>query len=250
MTKIFTALYAGLAYLVGMANIAYIVAFLADFGTEYGLPKTVASGAFDGHAGKAIIIDALLVAGFGLHHSITARTAFKAWWTRIIPAHLERATYLYMTAGMTVILVALWQPIPVTLWQVDAPWAAAMIVTAYLAAWTMMFLATFHFGHFGFFGLAQAWQRIRGRPPAGAPFTARYLYALVRHPISLGWMLTPWLTPHLTVGHAVFGLSAMAYILIATHFEEADLISEFGDRYRRYRQDVPAFLPRPGRRRG
>ena len=135
-------------------------------------------------------------------------------------------------------------------WQVEASWAATALLAAYLSAWIMMFLATFHFGHFGFFGLAQVWQRIRETPAAGSPFTARYLYAIVRHPISVGWMVTPWLTPHLTVGHAVFGLSAMAYILVATHFEEADLIAEFGDRYRRYKRDVPAFIPWFGRRSG
>lgn len=250
MKKTFTLLYAGTAYLVGLANIAYIVAFLADFGTAWGIPKTIASGGFDRNLWQAVLVDAALVAAFGLHHSVTARTAFKTWWTRLVPAHLERATYLYMTAGMSVILVAFWQPIPVTIWQVETGWAVAAIIAAYLSAWTMMFLATFHFGHFGFFGLAQAWRRIREIPPAGAPFTARCLYALVRHPISLGWMITPWLTPHLTIGHAVFGLSALAYILAATHFEEADLIAEFGDRYRRYRRDVPAFLPVRRRHRG
>lgn len=249
MKKTFTLLYAGIAYVLGLANIAYIVAFLADFGTAWGLPKTIASGDLEASLWQAVLIDALLVAAFGLHHSVTARTAFKAWWTRFVPAHLERATYLYMTAGMTMILVGFWQPIPITIWQVETGWAVAAIIAAYLSVWAMMFLATFHFGHFSFFGLAQAWRRIRETPPPGASFTARYLYALVRHPISLGWMLTPWLTPHLTVGHAVFGLSAMAYILVATHFEEADLIGEFGDRYRRYRREVPAFLPTAGRRR-
>ena len=57
-------------------------------------------------------------------------------------------------------------------------------------------------------------------------------------------MLVPWLTPHFTVGQLVFALSVMVYVLIATVFEEADLVAEFGDRYRRYRKEAPAFIPR------
>jgi methanethiol S-methyltransferase len=240
MKKSLILIYAGIAYVLAMANIAYIVAFLADFG----VPWTVNSGGYGGEPWTAAVINALLVLGFGLHHSVTARPAFKRWWTRIIPPYLERATYLYMTAAMTAVLVGFWQPVPITIWHVQPFWAVAAIVSLYLGVWLMMFSATFHFGHFGFFGLAQAWRRVREREVTGTTFTARYLYAVVRHPISLGWMVAPWITPHMTVGQLVFALSATAYVLIATWFEEADLVAEFGDRYRRYRAEVPAFIPR------
>lgn len=240
MKKGFTLIYAGTAYLLALLNIAYIVAFLADFG----VPKTVNSGAFDGDVLTAITIDVLLVFGFGLHHSITARRWFKRWWTSIVPPHLERATYLYMTAAATAVLVLAWQPIPTTIWHVEQTWIAALIVALYLGVWLMMFSATFHFGHFGFFGLAQAWNRVKQRNESAPEFTSKLLYAAIRHPISLGWMVTPWLTPHMTLGQMLFALTTTGYIIVATYFEEADLIAEFGDRYRRYRQEVPAFFPR------
>jgi methanethiol S-methyltransferase len=232
--------YAGLAYLLAMANIGYIVAFLADFG----VPKTVNSGTYDGDLWRAVAINTALVLGFGLHHSVTARTAFKRWWTRFVPDHLERATYLYMTGVATAVLVVFWQPIPVTLWRIEALPAVVAVTALYLAIWGMMFAVTFHFGHLGFFGLAQAWARVRARPAPEAPFAARWLYGIVRHPISLGWMLAPWVTPHLTVGQLVFAICATAYVLAATGFEESDLIEALGDRYRAYRAEVPAFLPR------
>jgi protein-S-isoprenylcysteine O-methyltransferase Ste14 len=230
--------YAGLAYLVAMISLAYIVGFLADFG----VPKGINDGT-NSPVWLALIIDAGLVAVFGLQHSTTARRRFKAWWTGYVPPSIERATYLYMTAGMTIILVTLWRPIPVTIWRIDQPVLAGIIVTFYLAVWLLMYASTFLFGHLNFFGVQQALDRFRQRPAGTTTFTARYLYALVRHPISLGWMLTPWLTPHMTVGQLTFAVSIMVYVLIATRFEEADLIEELGERYLEYRKQVPAYIP-------
>jgi protein-S-isoprenylcysteine O-methyltransferase Ste14 len=56
-------------------------------------------------------------------------------------------------------------------------------------------------------------------------------------------MLTPWLAPHMTVGQLTYAVSIMVYVLIATRFEESDLIDELGERYLEYRKQVPAFIP-------
>ncbi|MEO9601458.1 hypothetical protein [Parasphingorhabdus sp.] len=238
ITRIPMLLYAMIAYCVAMLSIIYIMGFLANFG----VPKGISDGATI-ELWLAIAIDAVLVGLFGLHHSITARASFKRWWVKILPPPIERATYLYMTAFMTAGLVYFWQPIPITIWRASSTGASTAIVAAYLSVWAMMVAATFHFGHFGFFGLAQAWNNFRQSPPKSSAMTARYLYAIVRHPISLGWMVTPLLTPHLTVGHIVFALSTIVYILLATPFEEADLIEDIGEPYRDYRNRVPAFIP-------
>lgn len=241
MKRLFFLAYGFCGYLIGLASVAYMTGFLADFA----VPKSISDGETTA-LWQAALTDAGLVALFGFHHSLFARSWFKRWWTRFIPTPIERATYLYTTAIMTVVLVTFWQPLPVTLLRFEATWSIALMIALYLAAWSMMLSATFHFGHFGFFGLAQAWAAFRKSPPAAnTHLTTRWLYALVRHPISLGWMITPWLTPHLTLGHVVFALSALLYILVATPFEEADLIEEMGDDYRAYRKRVPAFLPVP-----
>lgn len=113
-----------------------------------------------------------------------------------------------MTAGLTVLLVWLWQPIPATVWQMSNPVGVGFVWAAYLGVWGLMFSATFPIGHFRFFGLAQAWERVRGTPAPQASFTLRWLYGIMRHPISLGWMLVQWLTPHMTLGIRLNYLSA------------------------------------------
>lgn len=247
LRKTLTLLYAVGGYVTGLGSIALIVTFLADLP----LPWAIHAGE-PGALWPSVAINLALLCRFGLHHSVTARRWFKRRWTRVVPPELERATYLYMTAGLTVLLVGLWQPIPATVWHVEDPVGAGLLWAAYLGVWGLMFSATFPIGHFRFFGLAQAWERVRGAQQGEAGFTARWLYSILRHPISLGWMLAPWLTPHMTIGQVVFALGTAVYVLVATGFEEADLMAELGETYRRYRGEVPAFLPRvlrrPGRR--
>jgi protein-S-isoprenylcysteine O-methyltransferase Ste14 len=240
--KIFAfLLYALGGYVIGQMSLMYLMGFFVDVG----VPKSISAAGTDkaGDLHMAIAINIGLVFAFGLHHSLTARASFKRWWTQFVPAPIERATYLYMTAAMTFALVYFWQPISVTLWKFESPESITTIYVMYGFLWLMMLLATFQFGHFGFFGLAQAWENFRNSVPQKPNLAIGLIYALVRHPISLGWMLLPWLTPHLTLGHVVFSGAAIIYIIIATPFEEADLQEELGEGYLHYKERTPAYIP-------
>jgi methanethiol S-methyltransferase len=231
-------IYALIAYAVALFNLVYVMGFIADLLVPKGI-----NGGVAGDLWTTIVLDVGLLWLFGLHHSITARTWFKKYWTQVIPPPIERATYLYMTAIMTGLLILLWRPVPITVWQVENEILIGCIYAIYLLVWGVMLCATFQFGHFGFFGLQQAWNRFRKSRAAETGFSTKWLYGLVRHPISMCWMLTPWITPHLTVGHIVFAFGITSYIVVATPFEEMDLAGELGEKYHKYKKTVPAFIP-------
>ena len=86
------------------------------------------------------------------------------------------------------------------------------------------------------------------KQPLDAKFRAPLLYRRVRHPIYLGVLLAVWATPLMTGGHLLFSMVITGYILIGIQLEERDLIQQFGDQYRRYRQQVAMLVPLPGRR--
>ncbi|ACV27598.1 methyltransferase family protein [Kangiella koreensis] len=239
MTKKFLILlYAIGGYLAGIASLLYLMGFIINIG----VPK----GSDDGESFSllwSIVINATLITLFGLHHSLTARASFKKWISTYIPVPAQRATYLYLTGLMTAVLVFFWQPIDFTIWQVENPVITKTILSLYLLFWVIMVLSSFPIGHFHLLGLAQAWDNFLNKRNAEPPFSRKFLYGLVRHPISSCWILIAWCTPVMTLGHLIFSLGVTAYILLATPHEENDLVKAIGPQYVKYQKEVPPFLP-------
>ena len=134
------------------------------------------------------------------------------------------------------------------MWTVTNPVGVFVLQAIFWIGWALVLLSTFMINHFELFGLRQVYCRLRGSalPPAG--FRTPFLYKRVRHPIYLGFLLAFWATPAMTMGHLLFAVATTGYILIGIQLEERDLIAAFGDRYRRYREQVSMLIPLPRRR--
>ena len=240
----FLALLYGLAaYLAFLAAFAYLVVFVGDLGA----PRSVSLGPAAA-PGAALAVDLGLLALFALQHSVMARPAFKRAWTRLVPPEAERSTYVLASSLALGLLYWSWRPLPGVVWEVRAPALRLGLLALFWAGVALALASTFLVSHAGLFGLGQAWARFRGRPYREPPFRLTALYARVRHPLMLGFLVVLWAAPTLTFSRLLFAVGMTAYIVAGTWFEERDLLRSLGRDYAAYRRAVPRFFPLPGRR--
>ena len=89
-------------------------------------------------------------------------------------------------------------------------------------------------------GVRQAASPLSGaggdRPPE---LRVRGPYRRLRHPLYAGLLLAMLGAPDMTYGRLSFALLSTAYIVAAIPWEERDMAARFGERYERYRTEVP-----------
>jgi len=233
-----------LAFLYGVACYAFFfVVFLYAIGFVENLvvPKAIDTGE-GGALVPTLLIDAALLGVFAIQHSVMARPAFKAWWTKIVPAPVERSTYVLFASAALVLVFWLWRPLPRVIWSLQGGAATAMLALS-LAGFLIVLTSTFLINHFDLFGLRQVHAYATGKEIPPPEFTTPLFYRFVRHPLYLGFMIAFWAAPVMTVGHLVFAGATTVYMLIAIQLEEHDLMGVFGDTYAAYRKRVSMILP-------
>ncbi|HMF75332.1 MAG TPA: hypothetical protein VK604_06680 [Bryobacteraceae bacterium] len=241
MKRIIAFAYGIVCYGVFFFTLLYAIGFLGNFG----VPKSIDSGP-EGSLSAALAIDGALLALFALQHSIMARPWFKRAWTRIVPDPVERSTYVLFSSCALLFMFWQWRPIGGVIWRVDGGIAGMVILGLYVTGLLIVLLSTFLINHFDLFGLRQVYLYMVGRGYTHLEFRTPFFYRYVRHPLYLGWLLTFWSAPVMTVAHLFFAVMTTGYILLAVRFEEADLIAVHGEKYRRYRKQVPMIIPALG----
>ena len=243
MRKIALFAFAVLAYLLFFGTFLYLLAFTGDLPwVSISVDRGPVSPPL-----TALLIDATLIALFGLQHSVMARPSFKRRWTRLVGTVAERSVYVVAASIVIVVLIVGWRPIAGDLWHVTAPWAEWTIWGLFALGWLIVLVSTFLISHFELFGLTQAWTHLRGREVAVLRFHTPLLYKAVRHPLYAGFVIAFWATPVMTLSHLLLAVGMTVYVVIAIGHEERDLIAAFGDEYRDYRRRVGMLIPRLGK---
>jgi protein-S-isoprenylcysteine O-methyltransferase Ste14 len=243
MSRALHLLFAGIAYAIFFATFLYLIGFVGGFAF---IPKTVDSPAASVGAGAAVVIDLALIALFGVQHSVMARPGFKKAWTRVVPSAVERSVYVLITSAALIVMFLFWQPIDSLIWNVANPIGRNLLWILFWAGFGIVLVSTFLINHFELFGLQQAW--LHGREEQPPQLREPSLYRFVRHPMMAGFFLAFWGIPTMTAGHLLLAAGMSAYILIALHYEERDLVRLFGAGYEDYRGRVGMLIPRFGRR--
>ena len=239
MARIAGTVYGVLVYVLFLGTFLYAIGFVEN---EL-VPRSIDGPGADGVSATALLVDAALLSLFAVQHSVMARPAFKRWWTRIVPSSVERSTFVLFASLALALLCWQWQPMAGDVWMVQQPALAQLLEGISWLGWGTVLVSTFLISHFELFGLVQVFRRLMGRTVPELTFRTPGLYRYVRHPIYLGFLLAFWATPAMTVGHLIFAIATTGYILIGIWFEERDLVAQFGERYRAYRQQVGMLLP-------
>jgi protein-S-isoprenylcysteine O-methyltransferase Ste14 len=238
MKRIAAFVYGIVCYAVFFATLLYAIGFLGNFG----VPKSIDAGP-EGSTFAALMLDGALLAVFALQHSVMARPRFKLLWTCLVPEPVERSTYVLLSSVALLFLFWQWRPLGGAVWRIDGGVAEAAILALYIAGVLIVLLSTFLINHFDLFGLRHVYLYMLGRNYTKLEFRTPFFYRYVRHPLYLGWLLMFWSAPVMTVSHLFFAAMTTVYILLAIRFEEADLMTFHGDKYRQYRKQVPMIVP-------
>ena len=176
-----------------------------------------------------IIVDAILVTVFALHHSVFAREPVKRAMTAAIPERLLRSVYVWIASVLLTLVCVLWQPLGGALYDVTG--ARALAHAAVQVAGILVILESVR--------TIDPLELAGIRPPSGADgLQTRGVYRLVRHPIYFGWVLAVFGAAHMTRDRFVFAVLTTVYLAIASRWEERSLVRSFGEAYRRYQQQV------------
>jgi protein-S-isoprenylcysteine O-methyltransferase Ste14 len=234
--------YGTVCYLIFFGTFLYAIGFLANFG----VPKTIDSGETSS-LWVAIAVNLALLSVFALQHTIMARIGFKKWWTRFVPEPVERSTYVLLSSAAMILLFWGWQPMTGVVFQITGETGRAVAYALFGIGVATVLYATCLIDHFDLFGLRQVVLYFRGRDYSQKHFVTPALYKHIRHPLYVGWFITFWSTPDMTVGHFLMAAVTTAYILVAIVFEERDLGQLLGEDYQQYRESTPMFIPRASR---
>jgi protein-S-isoprenylcysteine O-methyltransferase Ste14 len=232
------AVYGVICYVIFLGSFLYAIGFVGNLV----VPKTidsVPSAPFP----EALAIDIALLGLFAVQHSVMARPAFKAVWTRIVPRSVERSTYVLVSSLLLALICWKWQAIPAVVWDISSPAVNALLQALFALGWVILLLSTFMINHFDLFGLRQVYLRMRGVEYTALNFKQWAFYKFVRHPIMLGFVIAFWAAPHMSLGHLVFSIATTGYILIGILLEERDLMRYHSAEYGVYRARVPMLFP-------
>ena len=183
----------------------------------------------------AAAIDTALFAVFALHHSFFARESVKTTIARVVPERLLRSFYVWIASVLLLAVLALWQRVAGTVYDVTGSpafvHAAVQLFGIWLIARSVAQISPLELAgirHAPVISVSHVSQALQ----VGGP------YKWVRHPLYLGWVLALFGAAHMTADRAAFATISTAYLLVAIPWEERSLLRVFGEPYARYQRAV------------
>jgi protein-S-isoprenylcysteine O-methyltransferase Ste14 len=209
----------------GLIFAASLLYFAARYAYGFDESPAAAAGGF-----SAATFDIILFTLFAMHHSVFARTGLKAAIKRAMAPELERSVYVWTSSVLFIAVCAFWKPIAGVAWNVSGG-GAYLLRGLQIAGAVFTVVSARHLDVLDLSGVRQALTLPSSRP---VKLDDHGPYAVVRHPIYLGWLFLVWPAPFMNGTRLVFAAISTLYLVAAIPFEERDLHRSFGHAYAQY----------------
>jgi len=180
--------------------------------------------------GWSIVVDALLLTVFALHHSAFAREPIKRRLATLVPTRLLRSVYVWVASSLLMLAYVLWQPVGGSIYRIGG-WPAWVFAIIQLTGIGLIAQSARAIDPLELAG-------IRNSKTSDVELQTRGVYGIVRHPLYFGWVLAVFGAAHMTGDRLTFAVVTTAYLVMAIPWEEHALEREFGQRYQLYKQAV------------
>lgn len=191
---------------------------------------------------ERLVFNTIISLVFFLQHSGMIRRSFRRGLKNFIPSHYQGAMYTVASGFVLLAFVVFWQQSDIILFEVYGL-SGVFIRSFYFLSiigicWGMLALRSIDM-----FGLDPILKNLQAKPSPTTPFTIAGPYRWVRHPLYLFMIVLFWCVPSFTADRLLFNILWTTWVIIATIFEERDLIDDFGEAYRDYQAKVPMLVP-------
>lgn len=150
----------------------------------------------------------------GLQYSLMSAASFRDFITRIIPASVERSTFVLGMAFCLTVLVLYWHPVDGVVWSVSNPLARLALWTLFSGAWGSVVVLTLRSDHLGFFGIRQALAALNGEDTSvSGPGVDRATLIVLRGAMLIGL----WATPMMTATHFALAVGVSGCVMVCSH---------------------------------
>ena len=184
--------------------------------------------------------DVLLALQFGVVHSLILLPATRRRLTAWMPAGLYGCFFCTMTCLSLLTTIAWWRASPIIVWSLTG-WSRTLIQATFIASWIALLYSLSLTG----LGYQTGWTPfrywLRGQPLPRRDFVPRGAYHFLRHPVYLSFLGLVWLTPQMTLDHAVLTGIWTVYIFFGSYLKDWRLVHYLGDSYRAYQARVPGY---------
>lgn len=218
--------------LLFLATVWYLFWFLRD-------------GSINAQHDRWVWYDSGLAILFAVAHSAMLVPSARRYLSRWVPHAFYDSLFCTVTCVSLLALFFGWRTSEIALWQLSG-WSESAIRLLFYACWVALFYSLSLTGLGYQNGWTPFYHWLRRQQPPRREFKPRGAYMLIRHPVYLSFMGLVWLTPRMTLDHAVLTGIWTAYIFYGSFLKDRRLEQFIGEPYKRYQAEVPGYPFVPG----